>query len=101
MMKFHQVVGQRQSDTGSRHVLLAVVAIEESGVEMLHLLLRHTDAIIGNRDDRLLPVEAERYINPASHLIIFNGVGEQVVDDFIHLVGIKPCQAFCLRLLQG
>ena len=59
MMQFHQVVGQRQSDTGSRHVLLAVVAIEESGVEMLHLLLRHTDAIIANRDDRLLLAEAE------------------------------------------
>ena len=100
MMQFHQVVGQRQSDTGSRHILLAVVAIEESGVEMLHLLLRHTDAIIRDGDDRLILVEAERYINLASHLIIFDGIGEQVVDDLIHLVGIKPCHAFCLRLLQ-
>ena len=100
MMQFHQVVGQRQSDAGSRHVLLAVVAIEESGVEMLHLLLRHTDAIIGNRDDRLILAETERYINLASHLIIFNGVGEQIVDNLIHLVCIKPCRSFCLWLLQ-
>ena len=100
MMQFHQVVGQRQSDTGSRHVLLAVVAIEETGVEMRHLLLRHTDAIIGNRDDRLLPVEAERYINLASHLIIFNGIGEQVVDNLIHLVGIKPCGSFRMWLVE-
>ena len=68
---------------------------------MLHLLLRHADAIIRDGDDCLLLAEAERYIYLASHLIIFNGVGEQVVDDFIHLVGIKPCHAFSLRLLQG
>ena len=59
MMQFHQVVGQRQSDAGSRHVLLAVVAIEESGVEMLHLLFRHTDAIIRDGDDSLFLAEAE------------------------------------------
>ena len=68
---------------------------------MLHLLLRHADAIIRDGDDYLVLAEAERYINLASHLIIFNGIGEQVVDNLIHLVGIKPCYAFCLRLLQG
>ena len=67
---------------------------------MLHLLLRHTDAIIGNRDDRLLLAESERYINLASHLIIFNGVGEQVVDNLIHLVGIKPCGSFRIWLVE-
>ena len=68
---------------------------------MPHFLFRHTDAVIRDADDSLLLAETERYIYLASHLIIFNGVGEQVVDNLIHLVGIKPCSAFSLRLLQG
>ena len=60
MVQFHQVVGQRQSDASARHVLLTVIAIEEAGVEMLQLLLRHADSMVLDRNRCHLLVKRQR-----------------------------------------
>ena len=87
-----ELVDQSQADARSSRVLPSVVAVEESGVEMVELFLVHADAIILHADDGFLLFDVKREKDMSVVAVVFDGVGEQVVENLVELVAVKPCR---------
>ena len=88
--KEHQIAGQRQTDARSERVHPAVVAIQETRIEMLEFVFRHADALITDGEHGLPRLRGQRDGDPSSFLVIFNSVGDEVIENLVDLVLIEP-----------
>ena len=99
MVQLHQVVGERQSDARARGAHAPVVAVEEPGEHLGPFVLGDTNALIAHRECSLALVVFERHPYISAFMTIFDGVGHEVVEHLVHLVGIHPCPYLLLRHL--
>ncbi len=91
VVQFHEVVNERQSDARSHHVHLAVVAVEEAVIQMFQFLFRHTDTVVLHLYLSRIAGYRHAHVHPSAVVGVFHGVAQQVVENFLHLVAVKPC----------
>ena len=75
VMEAHEVVGERESDASAERVHAAVVPVEETGVEMAHLVGRDADALVGNSEDGIAVGGGEGDVDAASLSVVLDGIG--------------------------
>ena len=90
MVQFHQIASQGEADARSHGVHPTVVAIEKTGVEMLHLLFGDADALVADAEHGIVALACEDDIHVASVAVVFHGVREQVVENLVEFVFVEP-----------
>ena len=90
VMELDEVARQREADARAVGVHPPVVAVEEAGIEMLHLVLGDADALIADFQGGLLPVSGQRHGDAPALLVVFHGIRQQVVEYLVDLVFVKP-----------
>ena len=72
--------------------MLAVVSVVETLKQVIQLLLAHSVPGVCHLQDKVPAVYVKVHTDghaPAG-MIVFRGVGEQVVQDFVQFIGIEP-----------
>ena len=89
----HQFACKCKPQTGAKSLLPPVFAVIETVEQLLHLILRNTDAVVAYINNNVVELAArahlKRYFAVLS-LSILGCVRQQVIDDFVEFVGINP-----------
>ena len=92
MVQVHQILDQGQAYASAGSVVLAVVSVVETLEKVVKLFLAHSVSCIRHLQYEVpalyVQVCADRHA--ASGMIVFRGVGKQVVQDFVQFVSVEP-----------